>query len=347
MSLKNISYFFISAFGIFTTLIYGKDLIIPFILGLLFWFMMRGIKTSLELIPIVKRVFPSWITSIISIIIFVIAMAIFVEVLTSNIQALTQSYPKYQPNLDSIIDRVNQLSKFNLQEAIERQRVNFDFGNILGIIFNSISDILSNTFMILLYALFIIFEENNFKVKLKNLFPDQHQFELFDKTKNKIEKSISDYFRLKAFVSLITGVLSYLVLLIIGVDAPAFWAFLIFILNFIPTIGSLIGTIFPAVFSLLQFGEFTPFILVLVIVGIIQVIVGNIVEPRLMGKSMNISPLVTILALTFWGMIWGVIGMVLSIPIMVVLVITFSQFESTRPIAILLSEKGEIDERKV
>lgn len=347
MSLKNTAYFFISAFGIFTTLIYGKDLIIPFILGLLFWFMMRGIKTTLERIPFVKKIFPSWITSIFSTVIFIVIMTGFVEILTSNIQSLTQSYNSYQPNIDSIIDRINQMSKYDLNEIIEKQRVNFNFGNILGIIFSSISDLLSNAFMILLYALFIIFEESNFKIKLKNLFPDEHQFQVFDRTKNKIEKSISNYFTLKALVSLITGVLSYLALMIIGVDAPAFWAFLIFVLNFIPTIGSLIGTVFPAVFSLLQFGEFTPFILVLVIVGIIQVIVGNIVEPRLMGKSMNISPLVTILALTFWGMIWGVIGMVLSIPIMVILVITFSQFESTRPIAILLSEKGEIDELEV
>ena len=122
-----------------------------------------------------------------------------------------------------------------------------------------------------------------------------------------------------------------------------FWAFLIFLLNFIPTIGSLIATIFPAAYSLLQFGEFSPALLVLVIVGTIQLVVGNIVEPRVMGSSMNISPLVTILALTFWGMIWGITGMILSIPIMVVLVIIFSQFESTRPIAILLSEKGEIE----
>ena len=158
----------------------------------------------------------------------------------------------------------------------------------------------------------------------------------------KIEASISNYFGLKSFVSLITGVLSYIALLVIGVDAPAFWAFLIFILNFIPTIGSLIGTAFPAIFSLLQFGEFTPFILVLVFVGAIQLVVGNILEPRLMGSSMNISPLVTILALSLWGFIWGVTGMVLSVPITVVMIIICSQFEKTKPIAILLSEKGKI-----
>ena len=125
-------------------------------------------------------------------------------------------------------------------------------------------------------------------------------------------------------------------------DAPEFWAFLIFILNFIPTIGSLIATIFPAVFCLFQFGTFLPSLLVLGIVGTIQVIVGNLLEPKIMGSSMNISPLVTILSLSIWGALWGIIGMILSVPIMVVMIIIFSQFEKTKPLAIMLSEKGEI-----
>ena len=140
-----------------------------------------------------------------------------------------------------------------------------------------------------------------------------------------------------------TGGLSYIALLIIGIDSPVFWAFLIFLLNFIPTIGSLIATMFPAVFCLLHYGEFGPGILVLIFVGAIQILVGNILEPKLMGSSMNISSLVTIIALSFWGAIWGVTGMILSVPITVIMIIIFSQFPSTRPIAVALSEKGEID----
>lgn len=128
----------------------------------------------------------------------------------------------------------------------------------------------------------------------------------------------------------------------IGVDAPLFWAFLIFILNFIPTIGSLIATIFPAFFAVLQFGEFTPGILVLAIVGAIQLIVGNLVEPRVMGNTLNISPLVVFLTLSLWGVMWGVLGMLLSVPITVIIIIIMSEFPETRPIAILLSQKGNI-----
>ena len=343
MSLKNSAYFFISAIGIIITLIYGKDLLLPFVLGVLFWFMMRGLKASLEKIPFVKNKFPNWLKTILASGIFIGAMFFLFSILTSNIQHLSQSYSKYQPNVTAIINRINELFHINLTEFVKNQIGNFNFGDLLRIVLNSFSDLLGNAFMIVLYALFILFEETNFQAKLKNLFTDQNQFSIYSNTINKIENSISDYFRLKALVSFITGVLSYFALWMIGIDSPEFWAFLIFILNFIPTIGSLIATIFPAAYSLLQFGEFSPALLVLFIVGIIQLIVGNIIEPRVMGSSMNISPLVTILALTFWGMIWGITGMILSIPIMVVLVIICSQFESTKSVAILLSEKGEIE----
>ena len=158
----------------------------------------------------------------------------------------------------------------------------------------------------------------------------------------KIDASVSRYLAIKTLVSLLTGLLSFIALLFIGVDAPFFWAFLIFVLNFIPSIGSLIATFFPAFFALLQFGEFTPAILVLSIVGVIQIVLGNFLEPRIMGTSMNISPLVVFLTLILWGMMWGIAGMLLSVPITVILIIIMAEFKDTRPIALLLSRRGQI-----
>lgn len=125
-----------------------------------------------------------------------------------------------------------------------------------------------------------------------------------------------------------------------------FWAFLIFLLNFIPNIGSLIATLFPALIAGLQFGDLEQPLLVLVSVGAIQLLVGNFLEPRLMGDSLNISSLVVILGLAFGGDLWGIVGMFLSVPIMVMIVIILSQFQSTRGVAILLSDKGDVDQIK-
>ncbi|MFT6856731.1 MAG: AI-2 transport protein TqsA [Cyclobacteriaceae bacterium] len=198
--------------------------------------------------------------------------------------------------------------------------------------------------MVVLYAIFIFSEESSLSGKVKKLFNDPIQYERSTAILSKINQASSDYIRLKTYVSIMTGLVGFIFLKVMGVDAAFFWAFLMFALNYIPTIGSLIATLFPAFFSLVQFGEFGPFLIILLVLGIIEWLIGNMIEPKLMGKSLNLSPLVTILALIVWGQIWGITGMLLSTPITVVMVIIFSQFKDTRGVAVLLSENGEIDD---
>ena len=100
----------------------------------------------------------------------------------------------------------------------------------------------------------------------------------------------------------------------------------------------------PAIFALLQFGEFGPLLLVIILVGAVQIVVGSIIEPRIMGDSFNISPLIVVISLSLWGTLWGIIGMILSVPIMVILIIIFAEFPSTRPVAIALSGNGKVGE---
>lgn len=341
--MKNAAYFFVVAISVIAALIYGQSLIVPFILGMLLWFIMRSVKALLNKIDWMEKRVPSWIKTLLSSgLIAGILVALF-SILSHNITNLTQAYPKYESNVETVVASINETFDLNIVETSRQQIGDLDFGKILSSVLNSLSGLIGNSFMMIIYALFILLEESNFTSKMKAIFIDPGGYDEFTVLMNEVESSIAEYFRLKALMSLITGVLSYLVLWWIGVDSPAFWAFLIFVLNFIPTVGSLVGTIFPAIFALLQFGELLPFILVLAIVGSIQVLVGNVLEPRLMGSSMNISPLVTILALSIWGAIWGVIGMILSVPITVVMIIIFSRFEKTRAIAILLSEKGELN----
>ncbi len=342
MNTQNITYLLISCISLVIILIYGQAILVPFILGMLLWFIGKELESLLEKISFVKKKFPNWVKHILSFGIILIVLIFITNILTTNINSLANSFQKYEPNFDALIFQMDQWLGLDTKSTLKNYSGNLDFGSILQLLFSSISDLISNGFMILLYAVFILLEDASFKPKLKAIFVGTNNEKKVDEMLEKIRTSISSYFGLKTLLSLITGSLSYLALRIIGVDAPEFWAFLIFILNFIPTIGSLIATIFPAIFCLFQFGTFTPSLLVLGIVGTIQVVVGNFLEPKIMGSSMNISPLVTILSLSIWGAIWGIIGMILSVPITVVTIIIFSQFEKTKPVAIMLSEKGEI-----
>jgi predicted PurR-regulated permease PerM len=340
--MKNTANFFITMIAIVVTLIYGQSLLQPFIFALLIWFIVRKIRAGLNKIKLIKNHFPNWLQSlIISLGLFFILFFIS-RLLLGNINALAKSYPVYEQNVALMITQLNDIFDVNLVDYFKTHTGDFDFGNLLSDIFKALSELLSNAFIIIIYVLFIFLEEANFHHKLKAVFTQQNQFEKLTHVLDQIEKSITSYIGLKTLVSFITGFASYLVLFFIGIDAPLFWAFLIFLLNFIPTIGSLIGTLFPVIFCLLQFGEFTNALLVLGIVGGIQVLVGNLLEPKLMGESLNISPFVAIFALSFWGALWGITGMLLSVPITVIMVIIFSHFTTTKPIAILLSEKGKI-----
>ena len=147
---------------------------------------------------------------------------------------------------------------------------------------------------------------------------------------------------MKTAVSLLTGMVSYVILRLIGVDFAAIWALMIFFLNFIPNIGSLIGVVLPALLTLVQFETYTPFLMVTLGLGATQFVIGNVVEPAYMGRSLNLSSFMIVLSLTFWGLIWGIPGMFLSVPIMVVFTIVCSHFNELRWIAVLLSSDGQL-----
>lgn len=340
--MKNTAYFFIITISTVFILIQGKNILIPFVFALLLWFIVRNLRGALNKIKFVNRYFPLWLKNLIPSIFLIIVLTLITKLLMVNITILTKSYSLYEGNVIVLINKVNDLFNINLLEYFKANSSSLIFGNLLQKIFESITGILGDTFIIIIYALFILIEEAHFYKKIKTVVSERSQFMQLTNVLNKIDTSVSKYIGLKTFISFLTGFLSYIALLLIGVDAPLFWAFLIFLLNYIPTIGSLVATFFPAIFCLLQFGDFFRGFLVLAIVGSIQLIVGNILEPRLAGNTLNISPFVAILSLSFWGAIWGITGLFLSVPMTVIMVIIFSNFENTKPVAIMLSEKGEI-----
>lgn len=341
--MKNLAYAVIGIGGVIALLILAKSTLIPLTYGVVLWFLSRFVKNFVNRIPIVRDRAPSWIVSTLAFLVVIVGVSLIIQLISSNVESLMASSEQYQANIEKVVDRLNAQFDFDLYTQLTEQLKEFDYQSLLGQVADSVSSVLSNTAMVLIYLVFLFSEEASFMVKFRKLFQAEAEYDRANATLTRINQSVSDYIRLKTYVSLLTGGVSYVFLLIMDVEAPFFWAFLIFILNYIPTIGSLLGTFFPAIFSLLQFGEFTPFAIILGGLGAVQLFIGNVLEPRIMGKSLNLSPLVTILALVVWGVIWGITGMLLSVPITVIMVIIFSQFESTRKAAILLSENGDID----
>lgn len=342
MKLNNVASSLIITLIVIIALVYAKPIIVPFVIALLIWFVVKKTRNLIDKIGFAHRYIPTWIkTMLASFAIF--GLFLFIgKLLTSNIESLSKSYADYAMNIEVIAEKINKLFGINVNAEVLKYAHNFDFASHLESLFTSISELLGSMVMIIFYTVFLFIEETLFQNKIGILFKENGSKEGYVATMTKIDKSLSSYISLKSIIALTTTTLSYFILLGVDIDSPLFWAFLVFMFNFIPSVGPILGTILPALFALIQFGEFGPFIIILLSLGTVAMLVGSFVEPRLMGNTLNISPLVAILSLAVWGSIWGIIGMLLSVPITVAMIILFSQFKSTRNIAILLSEKGKV-----
>jgi predicted PurR-regulated permease PerM len=215
-----------------------------------------------------------------------------------------------------------------------------DFGQALGRIVNSTGATFGATSLVLLFLAFMLVDTGALNRKLPVLVPDKGRRSEVAAALDAMNAGVQNYMWIKTLVSLLTGILSYVVMKAVGLDFAETWAILIFLLNFIPTIGSIIGALLPAAAGLVQFPELGPVLVLLVGLGAIQFVVGNVLEPALSSRTLNLSPLAIILALSFWSAVWGLPGAFLSVPLTVCIAIVCSQVPILRPLAVLLASKA-------
>lgn len=339
----NIAYWLISMVAMIVILWFGKNILIPFVLALILWYLKRQLRSLIGKIKIKGKSLPPRLEHTVAFLFIFILLAINVEIIYISIQGIGEAIPIYESNLSVIQQKLD--IAFNIDSAswLQEHPVDNSIMNLLKAVLNSLAAILGKGLIILFYVIFLVLETKVFETKLRAMYQTESKYNEVIKLLHKLDKSLSKYIVLKTLVSLLTGILSYVVLAVIGVDFAVFWAFLIFLLNYIPTIGSLVATVFPTVIALLQGGSFSHALFVLAGVGTIQILVGNLVEPKVMGNSLNVSSLVVILSLVLWGSLWGIIGMIIAVPITVILIIIFAQFPGSRKIAIILSKDGIID----
>ena len=198
-------------------------------------------------------------------------------------------------------------------------------------------NMMGNTFLIFLIVLFILMEFGSFPVKAKAILSGSDESIAYFST---IIQSIRKYLWIQTLVGLSEGILIYTALLIIGVDYPLLWALIAFLMNYIPNIGSIIASIPTVLFALVQLGVGGA-LWTLVLSAIIHNVLGNFLEPRIMGKGLSLSTLVVFLSLLFWGFIFGTVGMFLSVPFTMAIKIILEQNENTRWLAILLGTPAD------
>ena len=298
--------------------------------------------TSISLAPLhwlrEKRI-PETLAIIIVILGLIVVAASTVVVIGSSASNFIEKLPFYEQRFAQLYESLHiWLLDLGLIGADFKPMEELNPANIFsmaGGIFAGFGNVLSAMLLILIVFIFMIFESQTFSRKMKLISPNSVGHS------DQILTSMRRYFGIKFLTSLATGFCITIALLILGIDFPVLWGFLAFILNFIPSIGSFIAAI-PAV--LLAFIQLTPFgaLITAIIYFVINTLVGNVIEPQLMGKNLGISPLIVFVAMLFWGFILGPIGMLIATPLMITIKIIFDSRPVTRDIGIMLSDDAEV-----
>ena len=200
----------------------------------------------------------------------------------------------------------------------------------------ALSDFLSGFFVVLIYLLFILAERAGLGQRMELAFLPERAQQIHALVQ-RINASITQYLVVKTLMSLLGGVLTWAVLFAFGVDYAVVWGLIAFLLNYIPYLGSFVATVLPVLLSLLQFENPALTLALLALLLIVQNVIGYLIEPRLAGKRLDLSPLVIILSLAFWGSLWGIVGMILAVPLMVTIKSILEQTAATQPLARMLS----------
>jgi predicted PurR-regulated permease PerM len=327
---------------VFAVLILAKNLIIPMVLALFIWYLINILTEGISSIKFGKLRMPQPLAFAAALIVTLGVFGLLTNLISLSVNEVVRAAPSYQANIDNLLIQIGEWLGLETAPQLSQLWGDYRLTNLVQLLAGTAASFLGSSGLILIYILFLFLEQKFFRPKIEKLFPNEKQKRDVQIIINQIYRDTRTYIGIKTLTSISTGFISYMIMTFVGLDFALFWGLLIFLLNYIPTIGSIIATFFPSILALVQFPTIGPFLVIVISVTCVQIIVGNIIEPRLLGNTLNLSPLVILLSLALWGTIWGIPGAILCVPITVLVTIIFSRFDSTRFVAIMLSREGQI-----
>ena len=320
----------------------ARDYLVPIAVAIFVYLLINALAGSLRRIPVIGPVLPGWLARLFSIIALFALITVSVRIIVSNVSELGNGVPQGQsvllPKFESALSKLGIDLRLTAQDVLDRLAVDQLIGWALRLAQGLISDVA----LVFLYVLFLLIDERFYDQKLRALFPDPDHRHDLERSIHRIGNEVRLYLWLMTLVSLGVALMTFIACRATGVSGAGFWAFLAFALNFVPTIGSIMAVVLPALYGLLILDDPTQLAILITTLSATQFVAGEIVLPRLMGSKLNLSSFVILLTLVVWGALWGPAGMFMAIPITVSLVLIAARFDSTRPIAIVLSKDGKI-----
>ena len=329
--------FFISTLGLIAIFIVLKELqhiFIPFVLAYFLFFVFQPLNGFL-----LKKKIPAWFSIMLDILILVLFIWGVSSIIVASFKEFSDAIPLYEARFNNIFKTTagsfgvsdSSVEEFNLLKFVNET---LDLSGIAGGFFSSTLSFVSTAFFVLFFFIFIsgghhkIINAFKTRFKEKEKISEGHDISDFDRAVQNIPLKIQHYIVTKFIISLLTAVSVGIALFIFDIDFLVVWIVLTFLLNFIPNIGSVLAVIFPTLIAFVQFESFGYALLIAAIIGAVQNIYGNILEPKIMGDRLGLNPIVILISLLLWGYVWGLVGMFLSVPITAVIKILVSESKS-------------------
>jgi len=324
----------------------GRDVWIPVAFGAVVVYVIVGVTHALGRAQVFGRVLPLQLRYVLSVLIIGFAVVAIGYLVIAHKDKVIALVPQYQETLLAAIQKVASWLQIETEPTWATLRrdmqARINLQRLLGSAVASVSSIAVSLVVVLLYAVFLLLEQHSFAAKLAHISDDPRIVARINDIIGDINRRIGSYLALKTFISILLGAISWLVMVAFGLEFAAFWAVLITLLNFVPYIGSVLGVLFPAIMAIVQFNDPAMLFSLLMALAATQFVIGNFLDPYVMGNSLNLSPFAILVSLAIWSELWGVPGAFLAVPITAILVIVLSEFPGTRPIAVLLSRNGRL-----
>jgi len=304
-------------------LVYTRDVMVPFVLAILITVVVSPVFDF----QVIRWRLPRWIAVITTLLIVLALLALLGYILIDAIQHMVRSASEYsQQVVDLTAKLVKELNAHHIQ--VDQARITAELeARLPGIMTQTAgtaTSLLSHGFLIVIFVVFLLIGRNPNQQQRSGIYAD-------------ITSTIRRYLTTMTAIATVTGVLVGLILWMLGLHMAWLFGLLVFLLMFIPNIGSIIATLLPIPVAVTQFQDPWMVLAVIALPGAVHVTIGNFIAPKLMGSGLELHPVTVLLALAFWGLLWGIAGMVLAVPIVAILRIVLLRFETTRPLAEMLS----------
>jgi AI-2 transport protein TqsA len=317
-----------------------REPLTQFAMAMILWLAIDGLTETLD-----KRIpfMPRWLALPLALILVLSLVTLIGFVVIDNIAHILSDLTRYEFRLNQVISQAHQVLGApgvppTVRDLVAQANPDNRLAAEVGM---SLQNFVSAATFTLIYLAFLFPASSVMKTKLDLIFRNKAMRDGARDVLARIRESMERYLWVQTVMSLIITGLTYATLRAIGLENALFWSFLIFFLNYIPTIGSIAAVALTTAVALVQFPTLGPVVAVFAGVGVWQFAIGNFVQPRMTGDSLNLSAVVVLLALAIWGLVWGIVGAFLAAPMTVMIMIVLAQFPSTRWIAILLSADGK------